>query len=103
MRVEVLQEVPGDVVGEFYGLYRAALEPLRTLAAARHVLTAAEFASAQDRTVRDRSRARAVSSSTPSCRYGSVGSAGSCHTRSCRVTGRITASSVGRSRSNDGR
>jgi hypothetical protein len=68
MRVEALQEVPDDLIGEFHGLYRAAFEPLRTLAAARHALTAAEFAGAQDRTVRDRSRARAVSSSTPSCR-----------------------------------
>jgi hypothetical protein len=68
MRVEVLLKVPDDLVEEFYGLYRAAFEPLRTLAAARQVLTAAEFAGAQDRTVRDRSRARAVSSSTPSCR-----------------------------------
>jgi hypothetical protein len=43
MRVEVLHEVPDDVIEEFYGLYRAAFEPLRTLAAARQVLTAAEF------------------------------------------------------------
>ena len=35
MRVEVLHEVPDDVIEDFYGLYRAAFEPLRTLAAAR--------------------------------------------------------------------
>jgi hypothetical protein len=44
MRVEVLLKVPDDLIEEFYGLYRAAFEPLRTLAAARHVLTAVEFA-----------------------------------------------------------
>jgi hypothetical protein len=68
MRVEVLRKMPDDLIEEFYGLYMAAFEPLRTLAAARQVRTAAEFAGAQDRTVRDRSRLRAVSSSTPSCR-----------------------------------
>jgi hypothetical protein len=44
MRVEVLQEMPDDLIEKFYGLYLAAFEPLRTLAAARHVLTAVEFA-----------------------------------------------------------
>jgi hypothetical protein len=39
MRVEVLRKVPDDLIEEFYGLYRAAFEPLRTLAAARQVLT----------------------------------------------------------------
>ena len=44
MRVEVLRKVPDDLSEEFYGLYQAAFEPLRALAAARQVLTAAEFA-----------------------------------------------------------
>jgi hypothetical protein len=38
MRVEVLQEMPDDLIETFYGLYMA-YEPLRTLAAARQVLT----------------------------------------------------------------
>ena len=54
MRVEVLRKVPDDLIEKFYGLYRAAFEPLRTLAAAPQVLTAAKFAGAQDRMMRDR-------------------------------------------------
>jgi len=44
VRVERLQTIPGELVDGFYDLYTAAFEPLRVLAAARHVLTAEEFA-----------------------------------------------------------
>lgn len=44
MRIVVQPQIRADVVAEFYELYRLAFEPLRTLAAARQVLTAEEFA-----------------------------------------------------------
>ena len=44
LQVQRLQTVPADLVDSFYELYRVAFEPLRTLAAARHVLSPAEFA-----------------------------------------------------------
>jgi len=44
LRVERMQTVPVELVTGFYELYREAFEPLRTLAAARHVLSPAEFA-----------------------------------------------------------
>jgi hypothetical protein len=44
MKVVVEREMPADLIEGFYGVYREAFEPLRTRAAARHVLTAEEFA-----------------------------------------------------------
>ncbi|MEI4273552.1 hypothetical protein TEK04_17660 [Klenkia sp. LSe6-5] len=44
MRVERLQTVPAELVDGFYALYADAFEPLRVLAAARHVLSPVEFA-----------------------------------------------------------
>ncbi len=39
VRFERLQTIPDELVDGFYALYTAAFEPLRVLAAARHVLT----------------------------------------------------------------
>lgn len=44
MRITVEPAIDDAAIGTFYRLYLAAFEPLRTLAAARHVLTADEFA-----------------------------------------------------------
>jgi hypothetical protein len=44
MKVTVEQTLPASVVDAFYPMYVAAFDPLRTVAAARHVLSAEEFA-----------------------------------------------------------
>ena len=44
MKITVERVISGDDIDCFYDLYRAAFEPLRTRAAARHLLTAEEFA-----------------------------------------------------------
>jgi hypothetical protein len=44
VKLTVEQKLNDDVIDAFYPLYLAAWEPVRTRAAARHVLTAEEFA-----------------------------------------------------------
>jgi hypothetical protein len=44
MKITVERVMNGDDIDGFYVLYRAAFEPLRTRAAARHLLTVEEFA-----------------------------------------------------------
>jgi hypothetical protein len=44
MKVTVEQTLPAAVVDAFYPMYVAAFDPLRTMAAARHVLSPEEFA-----------------------------------------------------------
>src|SRR3954465_8043071 len=44
MRITVERRIASDQVDHFYRFYRAAFEPLRTRAAARHVFTFDEFA-----------------------------------------------------------
>ncbi|HET9516262.1 MAG TPA: hypothetical protein VFO77_00900 [Actinoplanes sp.] len=44
MKITIEQKVPADLVAAFYDLYLDAFNPLRTRAAARHVLTLDEFA-----------------------------------------------------------
>src|SRR3954462_4619950 len=44
MRITIEQSIDAEAIDAFYPLYVAAFDPIRTRAAARHMLTAEEFA-----------------------------------------------------------